>query len=1138
MKQKRKDIALEAPRPSAGSGRTERQQRKRGPLASAGRGAEKRKSRYAAELAHAGTAKTTARRRTAASQRGESSKKIFLVVLIILLLGAIIAALIYFWQMLFGPNECTTVDLPPEYKAIICNRIKLGKKCEFNVAQCEVACPVGYKIDEVGCIVSCDCATSGLFESDVSFNEETLQTLLAAYMTVEDHSFQLFSGSATKTLPIWLEDKVATMLRIPYVLSDDLDPAVVSAIEAATYALRNHTCLDLVVRTDEPSYIKFVSGLGCSSAVGKVGGEQHIVLSKECSGTGSVLHEIMHALGFWHEHSRPDRDEHIRVMWKNIDKSLQHNFNTRSLDTIYDFGSPYDTNSLMQGGGYAHSRDLFNPSMIDLKTEEPVKIQRDQLSDEDKVEINSLYECYKGSFDSVPGAHWGEWSAQGLCSVTCGSGFTYNVRECLDKDREIIYRPLCGSDYFKKEPCDAARCTPGLWGPWSPCDHTCGPGKRTRLSCCGVNSTIESEPCDMKTCTDAAEAFWADWQEWGECLRTCGNGMRRRYRTCFDLFETSVENLRCPQTGTAHLEIDICGSAECPLDAPPRIGYWGEWGDWDGCTTTCGPGSHKRQRDCYSPEAVLVDYCEGDDYEVKSCNNTACAEPALSIWTPWGPWSECSQTCDGGTRTKTRKCVSSVPLTLETDCGESADLLDEDSRMETCNNQACNPKVTEWSEWGSWGECNSECGGTHWRMRTCSGGDFGDPECPWDGIYESEKCNVRECAKGRMAGDAGDVDLTGSSWRSWYQWTECTKTCGGGMRERYRLCQTADEVLSYDCHIKNSITKSHMSETESCGTVDCPPIASVWGAWSIQIECTATCGNGIQTLTRKCLSHVKCEGPHLGSKPCSRPKCEDAEQKKKERKGIFSSEKLSRFFGSGRFATTTPAPTKDESWRWHKDGDDDDKWNFRGATTSGTSATRRVITTATAKKKGSAAAKPTTKAAAGRRRTIATTARPNTSPQSSAYGTFWARRRSFCGNSRYLIGDFNGDGREDILCLGISGKIKLSYASRDGSYHGIDWEGDTGFCTNLSGMVLAVDFNGDEVDDLMCYKRTEGTYEVIFSHHGRFDGKGGSTVGKTPSDFCTARGDVLYAKDMNSDGRGDLVCQHASGKRQIELNEG
>ena len=41
-------------------------------------------------------------------------------------------------------------------------------------------------------------------------------------------------------------------------------------------------------------------------------------LTKNCKKYTIVLHEIMHTLGFWHEQSRPDRDDYVTVFYENI----------------------------------------------------------------------------------------------------------------------------------------------------------------------------------------------------------------------------------------------------------------------------------------------------------------------------------------------------------------------------------------------------------------------------------------------------------------------------------------------------------------------------------------------------------------------------------------------------------------------------------------------------------------------------------------------------------------------------------------------------------------------------------------------------------------------------------------------------
>ena len=57
----------------------------------------------------------------------------------------------------------------------------------------------------------------------------------------------------------------------------------------------------------------------CCSFVGKRGnGPQAISIGKNCDKFGIIIHELGHVLGFWHEHTRPDRDKHVTIVRENI----------------------------------------------------------------------------------------------------------------------------------------------------------------------------------------------------------------------------------------------------------------------------------------------------------------------------------------------------------------------------------------------------------------------------------------------------------------------------------------------------------------------------------------------------------------------------------------------------------------------------------------------------------------------------------------------------------------------------------------------------------------------------------------------------------------------------------------------------
>lgn len=66
------------------------------------------------------------------------------------------------------------------------------------------------------------------------------------------------------------------------------------------------------------------SGSGCFSSVGHTtpdeDGEvrQILNLAKGCFKHGTIVHELLHTIGFYHMQSTYDRDEYVEIIWENI----------------------------------------------------------------------------------------------------------------------------------------------------------------------------------------------------------------------------------------------------------------------------------------------------------------------------------------------------------------------------------------------------------------------------------------------------------------------------------------------------------------------------------------------------------------------------------------------------------------------------------------------------------------------------------------------------------------------------------------------------------------------------------------------------------------------------------------------------
>uniref|UniRef100_A0A673JBD6 Metalloendopeptidase n=1 Tax=Sinocyclocheilus rhinocerous TaxID=307959 RepID=A0A673JBD6_9TELE len=263
---------------------------------------------------------------------------------------------------------------------------------------------------------------------------------------------------------------------IPYVISGNFSGSQRAIFRQAMRHWEKHTCVTFIERTTEESYIVFTyRPCGCCSYVGRRGGgPQAISIGKNCDKFGIVVHELGHVIGFWHEHTRPDRDDHVSIIRDNIQPGQEYNFLKMEPGEVDSLGEVYDFDSIMHYARNTFSRGIFLDTILpryDVNGVRPPIGQRTRLSKGDIAQARKLYKCPKcgdslqdssGNFSS-PGFPNG-YSAYMHCiwriSVTPGEKIILNFTS-MD-----LYRShLCWYDhveirdgYWRKAPLKGRFC--------------------------------------------------------------------------------------------------------------------------------------------------------------------------------------------------------------------------------------------------------------------------------------------------------------------------------------------------------------------------------------------------------------------------------------------------------------------------------------------------------------------------------------------------------------------------------------------------------------------------------------------------------------------------------------------------------
>ncbi|XP_035825150.1 MAM and LDL-receptor class A domain-containing protein 1 [Aplysia californica] len=243
---------------------------------------------------------------------------------------------------------------------------------------------------------------------------------------------------------------------VPYEFAPDFSLDGVRRVKSAMFDIQNSTCIRFKRREKEVDYIRFVQHKqGCYSSVGLKGGLQEVSLGDGCLRHGTIIHEILHLLGLWHEHSRIDRNEYITVMWDNIPKEHRENFEIRNRVHSHEIflSMPYDYGSVMHYSNNTFALDRHKPTLVSRQKLPPgvVMGQRVGLSPGDIDKLNALYRCDITNCSSPQPLKNGQidgrdFSVGARVLYRCDSGYTLvgaSERVCRDLGQWTGDSPAC-----------------------------------------------------------------------------------------------------------------------------------------------------------------------------------------------------------------------------------------------------------------------------------------------------------------------------------------------------------------------------------------------------------------------------------------------------------------------------------------------------------------------------------------------------------------------------------------------------------------------------------------------------------------------------------------------------------------------
>ncbi|CAE1298785.1 THSD4 [Acanthosepion pharaonis] len=333
--------------------------------------------------------------------------------------------------------------------------------------------------------------------------------------------------------------------------------------------------------------------------------------------------------------------------------------------------------------------------------------------------------------------------------------------------------------------------------------------------------------------------------------QTCGGGTQETRILCVKMnSQVVVTDDNCDPDEKLPTQTTACNTKPCQARWTPS--------EWSPCSVSCGEGKKTRHVECQekiSPtfsKRVSATVCLN---QTRLPTVTKCVEKPCSQWVV-KEWSKCSVECGLGHRKREVRCVGADDKVLtDRKCTEP-----KPTTSDVCDMGSC-AKAWFFTEWSK--ECSASCGhGLLHRKVHCSadnGESLPDNKCKQNTKPKSEKT----CKSERPC---GGLWFTGP-------WSECTATCGQGVKVRDVTCVNKLNRNSFTVAEESNCLKEEKPATEElCETLpDCPPewYTSQW------TECSASCGTGSKSRETKCVDanlkqSILCD---ISERPVTRQSC-------------------------------------------------------------------------------------------------------------------------------------------------------------------------------------------------------------------------------------------------------------------------